>query len=224
MSYIPARLSNLRTKPVASAPVTQAIDEAFAGLTDPQRYGLLAVRGGRASAELRAIMDAMGWPPPSRDDWRVLRINGFVRRRADDLLHDLLPKGLTAAQAISRDLCRKFGVHVLTVHERRPGVARRGVCSCGLLDHAELQACGTVEVAFTHHLQRMNVDPGGYGSERRMNDIFDQVARDAADARARFTQPQPGRATLPGSTHLPGQAGAAAPSAAPVSLTEAAHG
>lgn len=184
-------LSTLTTKPIESSPITQAIDDGFASLTDPQRYAMLMVRAGEAAAKLRAIMDAMSWPQPEDADWSALCRLSLVAwrlpRYRDELPYDLLPRGLTAAQTISRDLCRKLGVHVLTVRERRPGIARNGHCSCGLMRHTEIRGSdGSVENAYSHHLRQMAKDPGGFAAERRLQEIFDQVAQAGAESRARF--------------------------------------
>jgi hypothetical protein len=193
MSYITARLAGIHTKPPASAPITEAVyrtgEEMAADLNDAQRYGLLVVRGGEAAGKLRAVMDAMGWPAPGDADWHGLRRLGLVQRRRDSLYHDLLPKGLTAATAITRDLCRKFNVHVLYVQERKPGVARNGHCSCGLMRHTEIHGTdGRVEAKFSHHVAQMRRDPGGYESERRQQAIIDSVAEMGAEAWHQFQE------------------------------------
>jgi hypothetical protein len=187
MSYIPARLSNLCTKPAEEYKTGHQI---AADLTDPQRYGILVVRGGEASTKLRAIMDAMGWPAPGRADWEGLRRLGLVRRRSDRLLHDLLPQGLAVATEVTKDLCRKFNVHVLYIQERKSGFyARNGHCSCGLMNHSEIHGSdGKVEVAFHKHMEHMRHDPGGFETDRRVQAIFDKVAADGAAAWARFKE------------------------------------
>lgn len=156
------------------------------GLSDPQRYGLLQIRGGRASAELRAIMDAMGWPKPSRSDWAELRERGLIARRRDDLLHDLLPKGLTAARAVIGDLCRKFNVHVIDHYDGARGVAPYAACSCERWRHTvpRNSSAGTrLGVAAGNHIELMRVDPGGTQRKARIEAIFARVGERLQEAR-----------------------------------------
>ena len=96
----------------------------------------------------------MAWPHPRFVDWKALRDLGFIRRRPDNLYHDLLPKGLMAAGALTRDLCGKFNVHVLTMFSGSRGVAPRGSCSCGEFSHIEFKGHGSIGLAFDHHLRR----------------------------------------------------------------------
>lgn len=193
MPYLSARIAGIHTKSPETAAITRAVyrtgEELSADLNEAQHYALLVVRGGEAAGKLRAIMDAMGWPAPGEMDWQGLRRLGLVQRRRDSLYHDLLPKGLTAATAVSRDLCRKFNVHVLYVQERKPGIARNGHCSCGLMRHTEIHGTdGRVEAKFSRHVAQMRRDPGGYESERRQQAIFESVAEMGAEARRKFKE------------------------------------
>ena len=177
---------NIHTKPLDTARIITG--ERF-DLTDPQRYALLLVRAGRAAAELRDHMDEMSWPQPGAADWAGLVDGGFVRHRfagrpGDGVHYDLFPKGLAAAQAVIRDLCCKFNVHVMTNFNGGRGLAPHAECSCGRWRHAvpnNSSALSRLGLAFGAHLR----DPEGAQAQAAMDSALaaiDRFKREAGHA------------------------------------------
>lgn len=115
-------------------PVPLITEERFA-ITDAQRYAILLARAGELAGKLKPIMQAMGWPQPTRNDWADLVRQGYViLDTRDPRYHTILPRGLTLAHAVMRDLARKFGVHHVTFQPGSSASGHKATCTCGFID------------------------------------------------------------------------------------------
>lgn len=100
-----------------------------------QKMVLLKLRKGELAAAILDKLKAMSAPEPVKADWSACIEASYIRRsfaHSNTGRLELLPPGLSAVNAIMRDLAPKYDIHLFKRsggHETRTGAISR--CSCG---------------------------------------------------------------------------------------------